>query len=215
MNKKIIYSILVLIIIISAVLVATIGFKLDTAYDENTKIYVYMGKNFDNKELEQIVKDVFETKDVKIQKVEVYEDMACITIPKQDDATEKVETLNTKINEKFGLENKKEDIEVKNQPKVEVYNIIKPYIWPVAISTVIILIYAAIMYRKIGVIKTIFTYILAILAPQATYVIALILTKLPFNTLVIPIGLIIYAISIVSLTMVKHKQLEYYKLNQK
>ena len=71
MNKKIIYAILILIIIISAVLVATIGFKVDTAYDENTRIYVYIGKNIDSKELQKIVEEVFETKDVKVQKVEV------------------------------------------------------------------------------------------------------------------------------------------------
>ncbi len=215
MNKKIIYAILILIIIISAVLVATIGFKLDTAYDENTKIYVYIGKEFDNKELKQIVKEVFETEDVEIKKVEVYGDMACITIPKQENAADKLETLNTKINEKFELKNKKDDIEITNQPKIEIYNIVKPYIWPLAISTGIILIYSAIMYSKLGVVKTIFTYILAMLAPQAAYVIALVLAKIPVSYLTIPISLIIYAISIVSVTMVKQSQLEAYKENQK
>ena len=215
MNKKIIYAILILIIIISAVLVATIGFKVDTAYDENTRIYVYIGKNIDSKELQKIVEEVFETKDVKVQKVEVYEDMACITIPKQEDTSEKIETLNNKINEKFEVENKKEDIEVKNQPKADIYSVVKPYIWPVIISTILILIYASIMYRKLGIIKTIAEYLLATLAPESTYVIALILAKLPCNALTIAIALVIYSISIISLTITKQKQLETYKLNQK
>lgn len=215
MNKKIIYAILIIIIIASAILTLTIDFKLDTTYNENTKIYVYIGKSFDNKDIKQIAEEVFETNGVKVQKVEVYEDMACITLPKQSETDEKIEKLNSKINEKFGIENKKEDIEIKNEPKIEVYSIIKPYIWPVVISIAIILIYAAIMYRKLGVVKTLADYVLAILAPESTYVIALILAKLPFNTLTIPIGLIIYSVSIIAMTMVKQKQLNIYKLNQK
>lgn len=215
MNKKVIYAILIAIIIASAILISTIGFKLDTIYDENTKIYVYIGQAFEKKDLKQVAKEVFETDDVIIQNVEVYEDMACIVLPKQEENSEKIELLNTKINEKFGLENKVDDIEVKNHPKVELYSIIKPYIWPIIISTIIILIVVSIIYRKLGILKTIATYMLAILAPIATYIIAVILAKIPFNILTIAISLIIYSISLTAITITKQKQLEIYKLNEK
>ena len=42
MNKKIIYGILALIVLVGAVLVVTIGLKLDMKNDANTKIYIYI-----------------------------------------------------------------------------------------------------------------------------------------------------------------------------
>ena len=80
MNKKIIYGILALIVLVGAVLVVTIGLKLDMKDDANTKIYVYIGKEFDNNDIEQIAKETFETDTAIVQKVEIYNEMALITI---------------------------------------------------------------------------------------------------------------------------------------
>ena len=107
MNKKIIYGILALIVLVGVVLVVTIGLKLDMKNDANTKIYVYIGKEFDNNDIEQIAKETFETDTAIVQKVEIYNEMALITIKEQntENINEKIESLNSKINEKYGLEN--------------------------------------------------------------------------------------------------------------
>ena len=120
MNKKIIYGILALIVLVGAVLVVTIGLKLDMKNDANTKIYVYIGKEFDNNDIEQIAKETFETDTAIVQKVEIYNEMALITIKEQntEKINEKIESLNSKINEKYGLENKTEDIVIKNETKI-------------------------------------------------------------------------------------------------
>ena len=120
MNKKIIYGILALIVLVGAVLVVTIGLKLDMKNDANTKIYVYIGKEFDNNDIEQIAKETFETDTAIVQKVEIYNEMALITIKEQntENINEKIESLNSKINEKYGLENKKEDIVINNETKI-------------------------------------------------------------------------------------------------
>lgn len=108
MNKKIIYGILALIVLVGAVLVVTIGLKLDMKNDANTKIYVYIGKEFDNNDIEQIAKETFETDTAIVQKVEIYNEMALITIKdaKHWKYKWKIESLNSKINEKYGLETK-------------------------------------------------------------------------------------------------------------
>ena len=64
MSKKIIYGILILTIIVGATLIATIGLNLSIEYNENTKIYVYIGKKFENKEIKQIASEVFKTNKV-------------------------------------------------------------------------------------------------------------------------------------------------------
>ena len=136
MNKKIIYGILALIVLVGAVLVVTIGLKLDMKNDANTKIYVYIGKEFDNNDIEQIAKETFETDTAIVQKVEIYNEMALITIKEQntENINEKIESLNSKINEKYGLENKTEDIVINNETKINMYSVIKPYILPMPVS---------------------------------------------------------------------------------
>lgn len=217
MNKKIIYGILALIVLVGAVLVVTIGLKLDMKNDANTKIYVYIGKEFDNNDIEQIAKETFETDTAIVQKVEIYNEMALITIKEQntENINEKIESLNSKINEKYGLENKKEDIVINNETKINMYSVIKPYILPMLISLIVILVYFSIIYRKLGILKNIIIYVLTVIGSQLLYASILVITRLPFNMFIIPIGLIIYAITIVVVTIIKQKQLNDYKLKQK
>jgi preprotein translocase subunit SecF/SecD/SecF fusion protein len=217
MNKKIIYGILALIVLVGAVLVVTIGLKLDMKNDANTKIYVYIGKEFDNNDIEQIAKETFETDTAIVQKVEIYNEMALITIKEQntENINEKIESLNSKINEKYGLENKTEDIVINNETKINMYSVIKPYILPMLISLIVILVYSSIIYRKLGILKNIIIYVLTVIGSQLLYASILVITRLPFNMFIIPIGLIIYAITIVVVTIIKQKQLNDYKLKQK
>ena len=217
MNKKIIYGILALIVLVGVVLVVTIGLKLDMKNDANTKIYVYIGKEFDNNDIEQIAKETFETDSAIVQKVEIYNEMALITIKEQntENINEKIESLNSKINEKYGLENKKEDIVINNETKINMYSVIKPYILPMLISLIVILVYSSIIYRKLGILKNIIIYVLTVIGSQLLYASILVITRLPFNMFIIPIGLIIYAITIVVVTIIKQKQLNDYKLKQK
>ena len=217
MNKKIIYGILALIVLVGAVLVVTIGLKLDMKNDANTKIYVYIGKEFDNNDIEQIAKETFETDTAIVQKVEIYNEMALITIKEQntENINEKIESLNSKINEKYGLENKTEDIVINNETKINMYSVIKQYILPMLISLIVILVYSSIIYRKLGILKNIIIYVLTVIGSQLLYASILVITRLPFNMFIIPIGLIIYAITIVVVTIIKQKQLNDYKLKQK
>ena len=217
MNKKIIYGILALIVLVGAVLVVTIGLKLDMKNDANTKIYVYIGKEFDNNDIEQIAKETFETDTAIVQKVEIYNEMALITIKEQntENINEKIESLNSKINEKYGLENKTEDIVINNETKINMYSVIKPYILPMLISLIVILVYSSIIYRKLGILKNIIIYVLTVIGSQLLYASILVITRLPFNMFIIPIGLIIYAVTIVVVTIIKQKQLNDYKLKQK
>lgn len=217
MNKKIIYGILALIVLVGAVLVVTIGLKLDMKNDANTKIYVYIGKEFDNNDIEQIAKETFQTDTAIVQKVEIYNEMALITIKEQNtkNINEKIESLNSKINEKYGLENKTEDIVINNETKINMYSVIKPYILPMLISLIVILVYSSIIYRKLGILKNIIIYVLTVIGSQLLYASILVITRLPFNMFIIPIGLIIYAITIVVVTIIKQKQLYDYKLKQK
>ena len=204
MNKKIIYVLMILIIIIGGVIVSVMGLEADIPYSKNTRIDVYLGVNFENKDIKQIVQEVFGNVRTIVQKVEYYDDMASITI-KQDynkieNLTEKKEQLNTKINEKYGLENKADDITITEQPKIKLSSVLTPYITPIAISVVTILVYVLIRYRKQGVFKVLASYVVSILAVEALLLSVLAITRLPIGRWIMPVGLLAYIITLTVVT---------------
>lgn len=221
MSKKIIYILLTLIILAGAVMVCVKGFNVDTMYTDNVRLYVYIQKEFENNDVKQIAKEIFGTDKIVVQKVEVYKDMAVITIKQKDvnninaDLEYLVEHLNTKINEKYELKNTTDDIIIKYEPRVKLTSILKPYFMPVVISVIVILIYAFIRYIELGGFKTVGKYLLAIIVPELVYASILAICRIPINNLVAPIGLAIYAISIVTVTIIKEKQLEIANLADK
>ena len=111
MSKKIIYILLALIIVAGAIMTCVKGFNVDTMYTDNVRLYVYIQKEFENNDIKQIAKEVFGTDEIVVQKVEVYKDMAVITIKQKDvnninaELKNLVEQLNTKINEKYEIKN--------------------------------------------------------------------------------------------------------------
>lgn len=207
--KKIIYAILVCIIIAGAVITYTIGLKADIIYSKNTQIDIYIGKTFEEKEMKEIVKEVFPDNRSIIQKIELFGDMVSITIPEksEEELKDKLEQLNTKINEKYQVENKVEDITISHNPKTKLSSIIKPYIIPMAITIIIILVYAMVRYKKIGIGKILVTYILSVGAVEAIYLSVLAITRFPINRLVIPIGLVLYVTTITTLGFINEKKL--------
>lgn len=212
MKKKLLYTILVCIIIAGAIIIGTMGLKADIVYSKNVKIAVYLGKQYNTEEIRQMAKEVFETDRVLVQQVEYYGDMFTLTISQDvEDIDGKVEKLNNQLNEKYGLENKKEDIEVTYQPKIKLSSILMPYLLPLAISMIVILVYVLIRFRKIGIFKTLGLYILTVLATEAVYLSILAIARIPINRLVTPIGLAIYVIAITVVTAMQEKKLASYR----
>lgn len=207
--KKVVYIILACIIIIGTVITTTMGLKADLIYSKNAEIDIYIGKQVNKEEINDIVKEVFSEKKVIVQQIELFEDMVSITIPEKSDEELKtqIEQLNTKINEKYGTENKAEDIKVIHNSKIKLSSIIKPYIVPIAISALVILVYVIVRYRKLGILKTIVSYVLTVGAVEAVFLSIIAITRFPINRLVIPIGLLLYVTTITILGFLNENKL--------
>lgn len=217
MKKKVFYAILICIIIAGGIVIGTMKLKSDIVYSKNVRIDVYLGKEYNRNEVEQIAKEVFETNRILIRQVEYYGDMFSLTISQDvENIDGKVETLKDKINEKYQTEMKKEDIIVTYQPRIPLSSIIIPYAAPIAISMVIILVYTIIRFRKVGILKTIVLYVLTILATEAVYLSILAICRIPINRFVTPIGLAIYVIVLTIITANQEKKLaKYYETENK
>lgn len=214
--KKVIYAILICLIIAGIVIIATLGLKADIIYSKNVELDVYLGKSFEMKDIRNIVSEVFPKERVIIQEIELFEDTVSITL--KDNRTEeelnsKIEELNQKINEKYELENKTEDITITHNPKIKLSSILMPYVYSLGISVIIVLVYVGIRYRKLGILKTLITYILAIGATEMVLLSVIAITRFPINRLVIPLGLLLFVVVITILGFSNEGRLT--KLNDK
>ena len=210
--KKIIYAILACIVVVGAIITLTMGLKADIIYSKNVEIDIYIGKQVELKDIEAMAKEVFPNERMKVQMIELFNDMVCITMAEKSDEELKgpIEQLNTKINEKYGTENTVEtSVTIVHNPKTKLSSIIKPYIVPVAISVVIILVYVAIRYKKLGILPTVANYVIYTVAVEAVYLSLLAITRFPINRLVVPIGLVLYITTVTALSFVNEKKLSH------
>ena len=218
MKKKNLIGILLgIIIIIGIILTATMGLNLDLMYSSHKSIDINLQKQFENEDVYKIAKEVFENQKVKVQKVELYEDMVSIIV--KDATDEQLENLNTKLNEKYELENTKDDMVITNVPSVEISDLVKPYILPVSISFIVIIVYLVIymainnrVNRKLSILKEISKAILTIIGIELLYLSVFAITRLEVNYTTLPIGIIIYAFTTILILMNLEKQ---YKIEEK
>ena len=195
--KKIVYIILICIIIAGIIIIPTIGLNADLIYSKNVEIDVYLGKTFNMNDMENLVNEVFPDEKNIIQQIEVFGDMVAITIPDtrtEEELDSKVEELTAKINEKYELEITSDDVQITHNPKVRLSSVVIPYALWIGISAALILVYVAIRYRKLGVVKTLLTYIISIVAVELLLLSIIAITRYPVNRIIVPLGLAAFVI---------------------
>ena len=209
--KKIVYIILICIIIAGIIIIPTIGLNADLIYSKNVEIDVYLGKTFNMNDMENLVNEVFPDEKNIIQQIEVFGDMVAITIPDtrtEEELDSKVEELTAKINEKYELEITSDDVQITHNPKVRLSSVVIPYALWIGISAALILVYVAIRYRKLGVVKTLLTYIISIVAVELLLLSIIAITRYPVNRIIVPLGLAAFVIVVTVLVIKNEAELE-------
>lgn len=193
--KKIIRILLICLIIAGTIVISTIGFNVGIKYSANTQISINMKQEFNVQDVKKIAKEVFKNQPVLVQQVEIYKDMAQITV--KEASEEQINELNQKINEKYGLENKIEDLYVTNNSNVKLKTIANQYKIPIAIVSIIVILYAMVLYRKLGIWKVLYTTALNMIVPQIILFSVYAVTRLPINRATAVISIMVYISSII------------------
>ena len=205
-NKtKIIIAISAVVILAGIIITLTIGLNFDLRYQESKSIQLYLETDFDISDIKQITDEVMPGEKVIIQKVEVYEDTVNITA--KDITDEQKQSLIDKVNEKYGTELSADSIAVESIPNTRGRDIIKPYIAPFVIATLIILLYMAIRYRKLGIIKALVKTVVVSVVAQATLLSVMAITRIPIGIVTIPLVITVYLLTLVGLTTYFEQQL--------
>lgn len=205
-KQKILSIIIAVIIIAGAIVTGIMGLNYDLRYQETKKIELYISKDFEISDIKAITDEVMGKEPVIIQKVEVYEDSVSITA--KDITDEQKQNIIEKINEKYETELSADSTQIETIPHTRGRDIVKPYIAPFVIATVIILLYMAVRYRKIGIGKTLLKTILISVVTQATLLSIIAIARIPVGRLTIPMIVTVYMLTLVGLTTNFENKLE-------
>lgn len=214
-NKKILTLLVVILIItiIGIVVTSIKGLNYGLIYGENTTVELYIESEFQNTDVENIIKEALGN-NVKIRTVNNLKGDILITTRTVSD--DQINLLLSKINEKYSLELTNEDIIITNNSKINEWDLINPYILPVTITSVLTLIYFMIRYKKIGIFKQLLPItILTIIIVQLLYFSIYSITRIPVNQFTMPISMILFIISLLGLTENFERKLENLKKSQK
>lgn len=205
-KSKILIIIMIIVIVAGIIVIGTKGFNFDLKYEKSQKIELYLEKEFEVNDIKDITNEVMPGKQVIIQKVEVFEDT--ISIIAKEITDEEKSNLITKINEKYGTELSADSVEIEDIPHTRGRDIIMPYVVPFIIATVIILVYMAVRYHKLGSVKAIAKVIGVNILTQIILMSVIAITRIPFGRLTIPMVLVVYLLTMIGMTTKFEKQLE-------
>ena len=192
-NTIILTVLIAIILIVGAIVIATKGLAFELKYQDSQKVELNIGKEFKTEDVKQITNEVFDNQPVKIQAIEVYKD--AISITTTEISEEQKTNLVNKINEKYETELKSEDITIESIPHTRGRDIIKPYITPFIIITIIILVYLMIRYYKLNSLKVLIESIGIIALSQMELLGIMAITRMPIGEFTIPMVLLVYMIS--------------------
>lgn len=206
--KKIIFYVLIAIIIIAGIIIVSLkGFNVELRYTANQKVELAIGETInDTSKIQEKADEVFGKGKSIVQIVEVYKDSVQITA--KEISEEQKNNLVEKINELYPQEATEEGkepeklldaskIEIDTEENVRIKDLLKPYILPVSIVTLVILVYYAILYRKLGVIKVVVRAVLTIILSQLVLLSVLAIIRFPMGKLTTPLILLVYVTSLI------------------
>ncbi len=212
-KTKIIAIIIAIIIIAGIAVTATIGLNYDLRYQSAQKIELYIEKDFNNSDIKNIVNEVMPNTPVIIQKVEVFEDTVSITAKEITD--EQKQNIISKVNERYGTNLSADSTEIDSISNTRGRDLVKPYIFGFVMSILIILIYIAVRYMNLGVLKTLGQTILALVLTQAVLLSVIAITRIPVGRLTMPIVVAVYLLTLIGLTTKFEKDLATNKQEKK
>lgn len=205
-KNKIIYGIILLIIIVGIIIVINKGFNVGLEYRPYQKVEIYLGKEFDKKDIKNITDEVFGKEQVSIKKVELFEDM--VSISSNTISEEQKNDLVQKINEKYELSVKEDDTEIISVSNIKLTDLSKKYIYPIVLSFVIILVYMFIRFAKINSLKVILETILKLIIVELLIISVLAITRIAVGIYTLPVILISYVLTIIYFINKFERQLE-------
>lgn len=194
LNKEKIFLMISLLIILSGIIVlGLVGFEKSATYQAGTRMEVYLPNGYNEQEIVTIAKECFNGKEISFNKIEKLDQVAGIKV--KDYTHEELEQFKTKVAEKYNIA--KDGLEVQEVliPATKVSTFITPYVFPVLLITILVLIY--LLFRNLkseNKWKILLKEILFLAIALGLYFSLILIFRIPFGSYTMPIALAIYII---------------------
>lgn len=196
-KNKIVLLVLILLIIAGTIILGVSGFEKSIEYQEGKRIEVYIPQGYEKHDIENIAKESFNQKKFIIEEVEKLNQVVGIRI--KNYTKEELESLKTKVIEKYEIEEKELRVYEVELPSTRIRTDINPYIFPVFLVTILTSIYSLIRNMKLEEKWNIlFKNILVLAIILGTYFSLILIFRIPFGVYTMPIALAIYIITLIS-----------------
>lgn len=192
--NKILVILVAILLVIGMFLIATRGFNYSIEYKGVTELKFMLGQVLDMNEVESIAKEALNNKEMKIQKIDYFNDSINISVV--DPTDEEIQALIDKFNSRYGQNNTMESISIIKTADTSLYEIAKHYIVPVIIAVILVAIYMGIRFRKQGILKVTLLPIVMSAVVEALYLSALAILQIPVSIWTMPIALVLLLITL-------------------
>ena len=177
-NKKI-TIIVAAIIVIGMIVALTAKFNVDMMTKAHKQVQLDLKTEFNVSDIKEITNEVFNGQTVEIQKVEIYEKQVLISTEQITD--DQKNNLVTKINEKYGTEISNDDTQIVSVPKTKLSDIVTKYIWTFILTTILIIVYMVLRYKKIGALKVLIQTVLGIIILELLVMSIIAIVRIPLG----------------------------------
>lgn len=201
-NKKVLYSLMALIIVLGIISIFVFRLNFTLMYSEHTKINVYLGKEYNLDEIKKLTEEALGKQEIIYQEIEVFRDSVAINVKSATE--EQIDSLEAKLKEKYEIEENEQIVYTETVGHIRGRDMIKPYIIPIIIVTVVVLAYVGVRYLSLGLIKVITTLILRLIISQALFLSVIAIVRIPIGIYWVPLAILVY-IGVVTYTVVQNE----------
>lgn len=199
--KKLVFYIVIALIIVAGIAMSILkGFNVELKYTANKKVNLTIKQEIKIERIQEKADEIFGKGNSIIQVTGILKDSVQITA--KEITEEQKNTLVEKVNEIYAKEEAEGEsvqklldaskVTIQGTENARLRDILKPYILPIIITTIISIVYYVVRYSKLGIIKVIFKSSTIIVISQLVLASILVLTRLPMGRLTTPLILVVY-----------------------
>ena len=205
MKNKVIIALLILIIIVGIIMATIFGFNKSFEYGYTNKIFIKFTENFEIADVENMVKETFKQAKYKVDYMDEFEDGVVVTINTATD--EQISIFEDKLIEKYEKFTDKDSgfMEVVHVAPIKTLDLVKVFVKPVIIVTIITLIFLVIAFRKLGIVKAFAFPTAIILGINALFVSLIAILRIPVSDYIVSLTIFVYTISLIVATIYTKK----------
>lgn len=189
-NKMISYIVLALIILVGIASIFAFKLNFTLMYGEHITINVYLGKAYDLQNIKEIVEETLGKQETIYQEIESFGDSIAITVKEATD--EQISNLESKLKEKYEIETTEQLLQTNRVGHVRGRDIVKPYVVPTLIATIIVFVYIGVRYIKLGTLKVVLTLLLRLVVSEALLLSVIAIIRIPIGVYTMPVAILLY-----------------------